>query len=234
MMVLPMAQGFLIKEFPEMKPIAIAPLHEITPHLGPVAEMSWMDDKGLHSRSISPFPGAGMLSPDLFTMAAPAGVGAAIALPAVNAARGKAREVVSVNNLRQISMAMMIHVQDHNVYPKDLGELLTRQIVDSAEVFISPRDDIDVPAGFDQWDNQKKAAWVNANSSYVIITLGQKPKGGVENIVGFEKFHPDKRQIPLVFEDGHVEQMSPAEARRRIEKQTGKTVEQLQGTKLIN
>jgi hypothetical protein len=175
-----------------------------------------------------------MLSPDLFTSIGPAAAGAAVMLPAVGAARGAARETVSANNPRQISIAMMNHADAKKVYPNDQGSLLSAGFIDEAEVFLSPTEDHHPPAGFDQWDKQKKAAWVNANSSYVIVVLGQKPKFAPENIAGFEKIHPDKKRIPVVFEDGHIEQMSPAEARRRIEKQTGKTVEQLQGTKLIN
>ncbi len=41
----------------------LPPLEKITPTLAPALHLSWSDGDGYHTRGVSPFPGAGMLSP---------------------------------------------------------------------------------------------------------------------------------------------------------------------------
>lgn len=64
----------------------IPPLHVLSPHLSPAGSAAWVDEAGLHLRSVSPFPcsemlgGAGVIGPG-------SALNAAITLPALTRAR---------------------------------------------------------------------------------------------------------------------------------------------------
>jgi hypothetical protein len=53
-----------------LPPIQLPPLAQLQPHLSPLFEATWADSNGVYSRSISPFPGSGLLlaSPQQLTL----------------------------------------------------------------------------------------------------------------------------------------------------------------------
>lgn len=99
-MSLPMAQMFLAQQAPQMPPLRLPPLQQITPYLAPAAAMVWVDADGFHGRAVSPFSGAMMFSPDGLSSIAGAGAAAAIAISGILnsslAVSGQTRSAVPV------------------------------------------------------------------------------------------------------------------------------------------
>jgi hypothetical protein len=72
----------------------------------------------------------------------PVGVGAALLLPALDSARNKAREIQSMDNVRQLSVAMFAYEDDTGALPiaAKWSDALLPFLGNNREVFISPLD----------------------------------------------------------------------------------------------
>lgn len=187
----------------------LPPLNRITPHLTPSIAGTWVDDAGVHCRSTTPFPGAGLLGGEqaLVTTVGPAAV--AIILPALTKARGQARQVAAMSNLRQIGMGIMMYANENKGnMPPDMGSLAP--YIMSAQVFISPRSNKSAPPGM--MEPKDLSAWANANADYVYVGAAYgkltRIQRAAETIIAHEKFElSDNGMTPALFADGHVEIM---------------------------
>ena len=75
------------------------------------------------------------------------GVGAGMAVPAIVRARGEARRVVSMNNMRQIQMASMVFLNDHaGLLPASLDVLVKGKLLADGKILVAPNDP-DPPKG---------------------------------------------------------------------------------------
>ncbi|MCA9053500.1 MAG: DUF1559 domain-containing protein, partial [Planctomycetaceae bacterium] len=99
-----------IEDFPPAELIS----HPLFPN---VAAMQVTED-GFHSQARTSLPGIPMSgSGDAATTAAVVGVGVALLLPAVQAAREAARRTQSANNIKQLALAMHNYADVHNHFP---------------------------------------------------------------------------------------------------------------------
>ena len=149
---------------------------------------------------------------------------AAIAVPAVSKARGSARQVVAMNDLRQVGMGLMMYANDHQgKFPADLGQLVLNGYL-APEVFISPRNgNKKVPVDVAVAKPEVQATWVNTNSDYVYIGAGLTANAPAGTILAHEKAEgAPGGKISLLFSDAHVELLPAEEAMERVKKQTGK------------
>jgi prepilin-type processing-associated H-X9-DG protein len=133
-----------------------------------------------------------------------AGVGAGMLVPALTRARGQARHVQSKNNLRQISMAMMVYANDHKgELPQDLAVLLQGNLLADAKILVAANDRAPPPK-------------VNGRPCSYVYFLDDQPglklkmadlKNPAQLPVLWERraFHRGMRNV--VFADGHVESM---------------------------
>ena len=46
----------------KVPPMIVPPMSKLQPHLGPCGGAMWMDEDGLHSQDVEPFPGSALLS----------------------------------------------------------------------------------------------------------------------------------------------------------------------------
>jgi prepilin-type processing-associated H-X9-DG protein len=88
-------------------------------------------------------------------------------------------------------------------FPVDLGQLATIFHLPATD-FLNPRSTTTVPAN--NWTDQEKADWINANSDYAYLSNGQRTTlFGADDPVVYEKSAGMSGGINLLFGDGHVE-----------------------------
>jgi len=218
----------------DLKPL-LPPLGKLLPHLRPAASVAWVDEDGYHLKSVMPFPGALLLSPDapfsLLTAQAQAmPLTAGVMLPALGKARSTARQTQGVANARQLAMGLAVHAaEDNDQLPKSLGVLLARNYV-TPEAFLAPggEEEVEVPqlAGLTAEAADK---WVAEHSAYVYLLEG---KGGESNfdaeqiLLVTKPAHAQNGRVAVAYADGHVETLPVEDASAAVKKQTGKTLEQ--------
>jgi len=191
---------------PAPEPI-VPPLDVLKQHLSPCGSVSWSDEKGLHTRSITPFPGASFLSEQGLLTAGgipTTGLMVSILLPSLNRARETANRVKCASNMRQIGQAILLYSNENRgKYPDDLGMLITTQDI-GVEVFTCPSGNVTPPAKRDDLDAM--TAWVNENSPYVYRGKGMTSSELPDTVVLYEKAEDhDEDGMNMLLGDGHVE-----------------------------
>jgi len=185
-------------------------IRTVRKHMFPAISYSYATEQAIFSETHSPI-GLSAIGP------APAafllGVGAGFALPAVASARGAARNTVSMNNLRQISMALILHEQDRGALPTNLAALLDAKLIQDPAMLVAPNDpDPPQVAG--------KAC------SYVYFLDGQvgaklrlaevEDAAGTPVVWERQPFREGRRAV--AFADGHVEAMTEPDFQRALER----------------
>ena len=203
----PMATMFAAKA--EMKlPVILPDLSHIAEDMGSSCQYSWFDGRGLRSR----YRGPG-LEPGLGAVAGGA-VGAGVLMPALARARQQARHVVSMSNLKQLGLAIIMYADDHDgKFPKSIEQVWdyhrTQKILESPLK----------PVGFD-------------GPSYIYIeghSIDAKSPAG--QILVYENPEYLRDEITVVFLDGHAERMSRnrfVEALEATYKQLGREMPDIQ------
>ncbi|HZZ43858.1 MAG TPA: H-X9-DG-CTERM domain-containing protein [Tepidisphaeraceae bacterium] len=183
----------------------LPPIAAIQSQLTPVYRASWTDADGFHSKSSSPFPGAGLFTGDQSTTAIGASaLGVSILLPSLNRARETANRVQCASHMKQIGMAIVLYCNEHKGhYPPDLGTLvITEDIGDEAFVCpdsSTPRVD---PTGLPL---EQLRARVSAASDYTYVGQNYLITGGPDDLVLYEKFSNHTDGVNMLFSDGSVE-----------------------------
>jgi prepilin-type processing-associated H-X9-DG protein len=196
----------------------LPPIDVMLDHLSPAGSVSWSDATGYHKKSVTPFPGANLVSEQGAMMAVGVGgasLGTSILLPSLNRARETANRVKSASNLKQIGLGMMLYANENRgKYPADFGELIrTQDLV--AEVFTSPRTQTSLPPDLNTPD--KAAAFVVEQSDYVYLGAGMNNSAPAESILAYEKPDGLDDGINILFGDGHVEFVHMGHALEMIE-----------------
>jgi len=129
---------------------------------------------------------------------------AGILLPALARARGQAREVTAMNNLRQIAMGLEAMQADKAAYPASLADLQPNYIA-SDGVFLSPEGD---PASAPKLKNGVPCSFhyvgavrPQANESSAWVAYSRKSSGASMRSVLFYDGHVERMPEPL-FRDG--------------------------------
>ena len=123
---------------------------------------------------------------------------------------------------RGIGTAAIQYSQSNNgIMAPDLASMLEGQYF-TAEYLLSPRSKKRVPPDLRQWTKEKRALWVEANTSYVYLGRGMRADLDSTKIVAYQKYEEsDGRYIAVCFGDNHTESLPIEDARRRIMAQTG-------------
>lgn len=111
---------------------------------------------------------------------------------------------------------------NHDAFPPTLGALVAKGYI-PPEITLAPDAGVDVPQGFHDWSNGRKAQWVNRHSSYIYV--GGFGTLDADRVAMFEAPASDQRTISVAFADGHVEMMPVEEVNRKLEQQTGHSIE---------
>ncbi|MEI8197851.1 MAG: hypothetical protein WCI73_18300, partial [Phycisphaerae bacterium] len=138
---------------------------------------------------------------------------AEILVPALRKSRAASLQAVSQSHLKQVGIGLMCYAENHGgVLPPDLGSVMPLMNQD-VRLFVLP--EIKVPTEIATGTAAQKAAWVNANGSYVYLHAGEKIAqiaNPSRTIVAHEKFDlpGNHKFINALFVDGHVEAMTRA------------------------
>jgi prepilin-type processing-associated H-X9-DG protein len=201
-------------------PLVLPPLRKILPHLIPAGSVSWVDQAGWHHKSITPFPGAGALTPGAGgqVILAQQAMMISILLPSLNRARETANRVKCGSNMRQIGQGILLHANENRGrYPENLGILLNQDL--TPDVFVCPSGSNGLPANIAQMKREEIMEWINANADYVYVGQGLNTTAGPDVLVLYEK--PDahgQQGMNMLFGDGHVDFVSMQAAQQQIAK----------------
>ena len=218
----------------EASSMRMPPVGKILPFLEVAGGITRVDRNGLHIHSIEPFPGASIFSASK-GMTAGAGLTTpmtvATLLPALGSAREAAREVQTLSQARQLSMANFAYAADNNgIYADDIAKL--EEYLGDAESVVSPRSNMaqPMPINFDALPDAKRAQHLRQNSSFVLIPLGNQNQ--IQNpsstIMTFERpDHTDADNVAIVMADGATSMMPQDELAQILQKQTGQSLQQL-------
>ena len=165
-------------------PFVLPQLSHIAQDMGPSCQYSWLDDKGLRSH----YSGAG-IEPSLGAVAGGA-IGAGILMPALARARLQARNTVSMVNLKQLGLAVIMYADEHDGKLPDNFEQ-AKEYYEDSKILESPFK----PKGF-------------AGPSYIYVSgHSMKAESPARQIVAYENPEYCKDTINALFLDGHVEKM---------------------------
>lgn len=225
--------------------VLLPSLSAIMPHLSPAVGGGWSSEAGLHWRSNEPFPGSSMLgqealggllsNPALF-QTAPVLLGGLsqwryTTQPASTVEQHPARNTQSMTQMRQLTLAANLYIQDHEEQLSPTLAALLPYVNQDPALFRHPSQP-PVPASFDQWSAQQQAEWLHENSAYIYVPRDVENIREIEQpseaIILFERprFARDD-MINAGYLDGHVARERLADVRRSLQQQTGMTMEEL-------
>ena len=165
-------------------PFVLPQLSHIARDMGPSCQYSWFDDQGLRSH----YRGAG-IEPSLGAVAGGA-IGAGVLMPALAKAREKARQNVSMTNLKHLGLRLIMYADEHDGKLPDSFEQAKEYYKDT-KILESPLK----PKDF-------------TGPSYIYVA-GQSlnESSPSTQIVAYENPEYCKDTIITLFLDGHVEKM---------------------------
>jgi hypothetical protein len=184
----------------------LPPLYAIIPHRSPAGAASYVDEAGWHSHSVSPFPGAQILSGQQGMGLAGPAIAASLMLPAMSKAREQAQAVQSVTHLRQIALGCQMYATDHaGKLPPDLGSLASGGYIADPRIFLKPTSTAQIPVI--PKDQQKD--WVNKHADFV-LAISDTPMKEIrlpsQTLLAYEKPGAEPRdRVAVAFVDGHSE-----------------------------
>jgi len=188
-------------------PFVLPQLSHIAQDMGPSCQYSWFDAQGLRSY----YRGAG-IEPTLGAVAGGA-IGAGIMMPALARTRQQAKNAVSMSNLKQLGLAVIMYADDNQGKLPDNFEQ-AKQYYGDSKVLESPLK----PKGF-------------AGPSYIYVNgHSMKAESPARQIVIYENPEYCQGTINALFLDGHVEKMQRDRFRETLEatyKQLGKEMPEI-------
>ena len=188
-------------------PFVLPQLSHIAQDMGPSCQYCWFDAQGLRGH----YRGAG-IEPSLGAVAGGA-FGAGIMMPALARARQQAQNAVSMSNLKQLGLAVIMYADDHDGTLPDNFEQAKKYYGDP-KVLESPLK----PKDF-------------AGPSYIYVNgHSMKAESPARQIVIYENPEYCKDTINALFLDGHVERMQRDRFRETLEatyKQLGKEMPEI-------
>jgi hypothetical protein len=147
--------------------------------------------------------------------------------PMLGAARNEARGVAALANLHSLGVGIVGYAMEHDSQlPPDLGATMPYCTPnDNPRPYLSPQANVAVPDDYNKWDHDKKAAWVNANSSFIYLGQGKKlgdlATPGTFIVVYEDPRLADHGRIAVGYADGHAQTMPVREVLAQIAKQQG-------------
>jgi len=219
--------------------VELPPIDQLKMHLSPALSVTWADENGVYSKSISPFPGATRLLGDpqeSMVSATSLSALSAVVAPAFHRARSQTMSVQVMNQERQILLAMTMYAADNQgQFPPDLGSLVTGGYISGANgavnpkgftpsgtglsIFLDPSSNATVPDEIASGTKEQQAAWVNDHADYKFLTPNRKTSDAdpadTVVIVPKDADHATTR-VPVGYADGHVETCTPLHAKKLL------------------
>jgi prepilin-type processing-associated H-X9-DG protein len=201
--------------------LILPPLGRLMPYFKPSAQIGWSDDKGIHARGVSPFPGSTVFAPTSFASGGVAGSALAVGilLPSLGRARELANRSMCGTRMTGVYMASRVWAMTHDgTFPPDLGSLVEDGSISTRNLICpsSPRfrgAESTFPADPQQWRQ-----WSNDHSDFIYLAARKKADElNADDIFLYERLDHHKGEgINICFGDGHVAFTPMAEAVRLL------------------
>ena len=121
---------------------------------------------------------------------------------------------VCQTNLMRIGQGIMLYENDHKgVYPDTLAQLVEEQM--APVVFLCPAH-VNPPAIPSSDGAVSVAQWIQKNSDYVYLGKGKPGKNDADVILVYENPPRHGEKIPVLFGDGHVTCLTPAQLKEQL------------------
>jgi prepilin-type processing-associated H-X9-DG protein len=176
-------------------PYVLPDLSQYESQMKPGVAYSWSDKDGIHTH----VKGSGI--EQAVGCVAGAAIGAAVLMPAMAKAKEKAKDVTSINNLRQIGMAMMMYAdKSKGAYPKELADLVKDGGLSPKALECNRK-----PKGF-------------AGPDYIYVA-GLTSKAPATTVLAYE--NPgfcNNGKLNVLYGDGHVEMVDKTRFREDLKK----------------
>jgi hypothetical protein len=208
--------------------------------LSPAASLAWTDNAGLHSRSLTPFPGSELLMIDINAnlrqlrplmtefprfaagrpkVAAPGNSESPWSALASTLARSRrlANHAQSARNLRQIGMGIVMYSNDHRgQIPQTLGQLWEEHYIEKIETFFRPDNRPSIPVELKN-NRPALAKWIDAQSDYVYLPLAEENESSnPKAIAAYERFTPERDGVNAMCADGSVYWLTISDLEQRL------------------
>jgi len=188
-------------------PFVLPQLSHIAQDMGPSCQYSWFDAQGFRGH----YRGAG-IEPTLGAVAGGA-IGAGIMMPALARSRQQARNAVSMNNLKQLGLAVIIYAEEHDEkLPENFEQ--AKEFYNDSKILESPLR----PKGF-------------TGPSYIYVSgHSMNAESPARQIIVYENPKYCRDTINALFLDGHVERMQRDRFRETLEatyKQLGREMPEI-------
>ncbi|MEM7809558.1 MAG: H-X9-DG-CTERM domain-containing protein, partial [Planctomycetota bacterium] len=181
--------GDLFGEYLRTRPpgFVMPTLPDVQSNVTPSMAVAWMDEDGLHSRSVEPFPLSGVLVDygksyaTINQMMTQVAFSAGVMMPSLSRAREAAQKVKSASNLRSIGQGLVMHSIDDvraSRFPDDLTGIARYDVPGIA--FVSPVDEPEtVPLIADE-------EWIAAQDDYIYLGSGLTGTSPPSTIIAVE------------------------------------------------
>lgn len=234
LMIVQAFAGFAEMVNAEPSAMRLPPIGKLMPFIEPAGAVAWVDDLGLHMKSIEPFPASGLLGAGkgagtTLMVSGPLAVG--IMLPALGASREAAREAQMMSQGRQLSVAAISYAVDNkNQMPEDIA--LLEEYGATMDVLISPRSQRAQPQPFNfgEWEEDRQQRFIRENSSYVLVPGGNLDNADPDTVLLFQRPDdmPGADGLIVGLGDGSVYmEYDLGWLEQQLKAQTGKTMDEL-------
>jgi len=139
--------------------------------------------------------------------------------PALDEARDRAQRMVTLGNLKQIGLALLMYANDHgDRLPSHLADTL--KYLESPAPLLLPGSDVPPPPDLLGQDRTAQVQWVDRHTAFIYVGAGaaiKAIKDPARTPLAYQKFETSQEPFAgVVFADGHAEYLAQEVLKDRL------------------